>query len=43
MQALAQYTRRSVISIPLTKIETNQQLVDLMYDEGVTVGEMRFL
>ncbi|MEW5308389.1 MAG: hypothetical protein WDW38_000355 [Sanguina aurantia] len=37
IKALAQYTRRSVISIPLTKIETNQQLVDLMYDEGVTV------
>jgi len=32
IKALAQYTDRSIINIPLAQIKTNQQLMDLMYD-----------
>eukprot|EP00955_Chlamydomonas_euryale_P064136 358860-Chlamydomonas_euryale.AAC.5 len=34
IKALAQYTKRSVISIPLTKIRTNQELMDIMFDQA---------
>lgn len=30
IKALAQFTKRSVISIPLNKISTNQELMDIM-------------
>jgi len=32
IKALAQYTGRSIINIPLAQIKTNQQLMDVMYD-----------
>ncbi len=37
MQALAQYTNRSIISIPLSKISTNQELMDIMFDQKIRV------
>ncbi|GAX76373.1 hypothetical protein CEUSTIGMA_g3819.t1 [Chlamydomonas eustigma] len=37
IKALAQYTKRSVISIPLTKIHTNQELMDIMFDQKIKV------
>ena len=37
IKALAQYTKRSVISIPLTKISTNQELMDIMFDQKIKV------
>lgn len=37
IKALAQYTKRSIISIPLTKIRTNQQLMDIMFDQKIKV------
>jgi len=39
-QALAQYTDRSIISIPLAKIKTNQELMDIVFDQHfAVVGE----
>ena len=39
-QALAQYTDRSIISIPLSKIKTNQELMDIVFDQHfAVVGE----
>ena len=39
-QALAQYTDRSIISIPLAKIKTNQELMDIVFDQNfAVVGE----
>jgi mitochondrial chaperone BCS1 len=37
IKALAQYTGRSVVSIPLARISTNQELMDLMFDQRVAV------
>eukprot|EP00798_Chlamydomonas_sp_ICE-L_P024504 gene24504-10102_t len=37
IKALAQHTKRSIISIPLTKIRTNQELMDIMMDQNITV------
>lgn len=37
-QALAQYTNRSIISIPLERISTNQELMDMMFDQQIQVG-----
>lgn len=37
IKALGQYTKRSVISIPLTKIHTNQELMDIMFDQKIQV------
>ena len=40
LQALAQYTDRSIISIPLSKIKTNQELMDIVFDQDfAVVGE----
>ena len=39
-QALAQYTDRSIISIPLSKVKTNQELMDIVFDQNfAVVGE----
>lgn len=35
IKALAQFTKRSIISIPLTKIQTNQELMDIMFDQKI--------
>ena len=32
IKALAHHTGRSIINIPLARLSTNQQLMDLMYD-----------
>jgi len=37
IKALAAHTKRSIINIPLSRISTNQQLMDFMYDERVKV------
>ncbi|KAG1664746.1 hypothetical protein FOA52_004754 [Chlamydomonas sp. UWO 241] len=37
IKALAQFTKRSVISIPLTKIRTNQELMDIMFDQKIRI------
>eukprot|EP00879_Flechtneria_rotunda_P010326 GHRR01010797.1.p1 GENE.GHRR01010797.1~~GHRR01010797.1.p1 ORF type:complete len:380 (+),score=105.86 GHRR01010797.1:129-1268(+) len=37
IKALATHTKRSIISIPLARIKTNQQLMDMMFDERVKV------
>eukprot|EP00775_Hariotina_reticulata_P004999 gene4999-5240_t len=37
IKALASHTKRSIINIPLSRISTNQQLMDFMYDERVKV------
>ena len=38
IKALAQHTKRSIISIPLTKIHTNQELMDIMFDSKIQVS-----
>jgi len=38
IKALAQWTKRSVVSIPLSKIRTNQELMDLVYDQSYAVA-----
>jgi chaperone BCS1 len=37
IKALAAYTKRHVVSIPLSRIETNQELMDTMYDHQYRV------
>merc|ERR1719378_39277 len=37
IKALAQYTNRSIINIPLATIKTNSELMDVMYDLKVKV------
>merc|ERR1719424_1910364 len=37
IKALAQHTGRSIINIPLARLSTNQQLMDLMYDLKLNV------
>lgn len=32
IKALAQHTKRSIISVPLSKISTNQELMDIIFD-----------
>lgn len=34
IKAIAQYTQRHIISIPLSRIKTNQQLMDIMFDQA---------
>lgn len=38
IKALATHTRRSIINIPLSRIKTNQQLMDMMMDEKIKVN-----
>jgi hypothetical protein len=38
IKALAQYTGRSIVSIPLERIKTNQELMDMMFDQQIQVG-----
>eukprot|EP00041_Stephanoeca_diplocostata_P017462 m.352401 g.352401 ORF g.352401 m.352401 type:complete len:620 (-) comp20708_c0_seq1:305-2164(-) len=37
IKALAHYTKRSIVSIPLSKLRTNQQLMDMMMDQKFSV------
>ena len=36
-QALAHYTDRNIISVPLSQIGTNQQLQDIVFDQSFKV------
>lgn len=38
IKALAQYTKRHVVSIPLAKIKTNQELMDMVLDQRFAVA-----
>lgn len=38
IKALAQYTGRNIVSIPLTRIKTNQQLMDVFMDQRFAVA-----
>jgi mitochondrial chaperone BCS1 len=37
IKALAHYTGRSIVSVPLTKVKTNQELMDIMFDQRFLV------
>lgn len=37
IKAMAKYTKRNVISIPLAKVRTNQELMDLVFDQTCRV------
>jgi len=37
IKAMAQHTGRSVVSIPLARIETNQELMDIVFDQSFSV------
>lgn len=37
IKALAQYTKRNIVSIPLAKVRTNQQLMDMILDHRFAV------
>jgi len=37
IKALAQYTKRHIVSIPLAKIKTNQELMDMILDQTFSV------
>jgi midasin (ATPase involved in ribosome maturation) len=41
IKALACHTGRSIINIPLSRIKTNQQLMDMMFDQRVQVGKRK--
>lgn len=40
-QALAHYTDRNIISVPLSQISTNQQLQDIVFDQVFKVSSVR--
>ncbi|KXZ51383.1 hypothetical protein GPECTOR_12g345 [Gonium pectorale] len=37
IKALAQHTKRSIISVPLSKIATNQELMDIVFDNKLQI------
>jgi MoxR-like ATPase len=37
IKAMAQHTGRNVVSIPLARIETNQELMDIVFDQSFAV------
>ncbi|PNH06751.1 putative mitochondrial chaperone bcs1 [Tetrabaena socialis] len=37
IKALAQHTKRSIISVPLSKITTNQELMDIVFDNKLSI------
>jgi len=39
IKALAQHTRRHIISIPLARVETNQELLDLVFNQSCSVQD----
>jgi mitochondrial chaperone BCS1 len=42
IKALAQYTNRSIVSVPLTRVKTNQELMDIMYDQAFLVQGRKY-
>jgi len=39
IRAIASYTKRSIVNIPLSRIRTNQQLMSLMMDQQLRVSK----
>ena len=37
IKAIAHYTKRHIVSVPLSRIKTNQELMDVMFDQSATV------
>jgi chaperone BCS1 len=37
IKALAQYTKRNIVNVPLARITTNQELMDIMFDQQYVV------
>jgi mitochondrial chaperone BCS1 len=37
IKAMAQHTGRNVVSVPLARIETNQELMDIVFDQSFAV------
>eukprot|EP00615_Pteridomonas_danica_P006134 CAMPEP_0114336614 /NCGR_PEP_ID=MMETSP0101-20121206/5830_1 /TAXON_ID=38822 ORGANISM="Pteridomonas danica, Strain PT" /NCGR_SAMPLE_ID=MMETSP0101 /ASSEMBLY_ACC=CAM_ASM_000211 /LENGTH=713 /DNA_ID=CAMNT_0001468607 /DNA_START=133 /DNA_END=2274 /DNA_ORIENTATION=- len=37
IKALAQYTKRNIVNVPLARITTNQELMDIMFDQQYAV------
>lgn len=37
IKALAHYTNRSIVSVPLNKVKKNQELMDIMFDQSFLV------
>ena len=37
IKALAQHTGRSIVNVPLARISTNQELMDIMFDQSYMV------
>lgn len=33
IKAIAHYTKRHIVSVPLSKVKTNQELMDVMFDQ----------
>jgi hypothetical protein len=42
IKALAQYTGRHIVSVPLNKVDTNQDLMDIMFDREYKVAGQDF-
>ena len=40
IKAMAHYTKRHIVSVPLHRIRTNQELMDLMFDQQIDVDGM---
>jgi replication-associated recombination protein RarA len=40
IKALAQMTKRSILNVPLSRIKTNQELMDLMFAQKVQVSQI---
>ena len=38
IKALAQHTQRSIVNVPLARISTNQELMDIMFDQSYMVA-----
>ena len=38
IKALAQHTGRSIVNVPLARIATNQELMDIMFDQSYMVA-----
>jgi len=37
IKAIAHHTKRNIVSVPLSRIKTNQELMDVMFDKGYNV------
>ena len=37
IKALAHYTQRSIVSVPLQRVATNQELMDTMFDQALAI------